>query len=371
MHPYCSFEPVIELINKAADDENVVAIKQLLYRVSPDSPIIKALIRAAEKGKYVSVVVELKARFDETRNINWAKQLEDAGAHVVYGISRLKTHGKALLIIKRTKKGIKRYAHLATGNYNEQTAKIYTDFSFFTSDEHIGEDISTLFNLLTGFSLPTGWNYITIAPLDLRIKFKMLISREIENAKKGLKAKIIAKMNSLADREIAELLYSASQAGVKIDLIVRGICIVRPNIKKISENITVRSIVGRFLEHARIYYFHNNGSPEYFLSSADWMSRNLDQRIEILFPIIDEKVKEIIQKVLEFQLEDNVNSWLLESTGKYKQNHSKKSKEHNSFEKIYNFFLKHEKKIEHKHILEKLLTPKKSNALSTSTGEEK
>nr|HPG31264.1 polyphosphate kinase 1 [bacterium] len=317
-HPYHSYEPVIELINQAADDAGTLAIKQLLYRTSSNSPIIKALIRAAEKGKYVTAVVELTARFDEKRNIEWTKKLQDAGAHVIYGIAGLKTHAKALMIIRKENNEIKKYMHLATGNYNEITAQIYTDLSFFTCDDSFGEDISSLFNLLTGFSLPTGFNNVSIAPIDLRNKILSMITRETDNAKNGGKARIIAKMNALYDKEIVEALYQASAAGVKIDLIARGICILRPGIKKVSENIKVKSIVGKFLEHARIYYFYNGGNEEYYLSSADLMTRNLDRRVELLFPVKNEQSRKFIQKILKLQLEDSLNSYILQPTGSYK-----------------------------------------------------
>lgn len=342
-HPYHSYDPVVELINTAADDANVLAIKQLLYRTSSNSQIISALIRAAEKGKHISIVVELKARFDEKRNIEWAKKLEDAGAHVIYGIAGLKTHAKALMIVRKEDNEIKRYIHLATGNYNEITARLYTDFSFFTSESRFGEDISTLFNLLTGLSFPKNWNYISLAPIDLRKKFISLIEREIENAKHGIKSKIIAKMNSLCDKEIVQTLYKASIAGVKIDLIVRGICVLRPELVKISKNIKVKSIIGKYLEHARIYYFYNGGAEELYLASADWMERNLDKRIELLYPIIDKKNKNFIKKILKLQLDDKKNSWSLKSNGNYK-NFKKGVKKKDCFKSIYSFIKKLETK---------------------------
>ena len=343
-HPYNSYDPVVELINQAADDKNVLAIKQLLYRTSSNSSIIKALIRAAENGKYVTAVVELKARFDEKRNIEWTKKLQDAGAHVIYGIVGLKIHAKALLLVRKEKNEIRKYAHLATGNYNETTARLYTDFSFMTSDNSICEDVSSLFNLLTGFSVPEQWNCIAISPLDMRKKFLSLIQRETENAKNGIKAKIIAKMNSLNDAEIVKALYSASMAGVKIELIVRGICILRPELKKISQNIKVKSIIGRFLEHARVYYFFNGGEEEVFLASADWMSRNLDRRVETLFPIKNEECKKHIMKILKLQWEDTVNSWYLKPDGEYRPPVKKDKSDHNCFKSIYNLIAKDEKK---------------------------
>ena len=343
-HPYNSYDPVVELINQAADDKNVLAIKQLLYRTSSNSSIIKALIRAAENGKYVTAVVELTARFDEKRNIEWTKKLQDAGAHVIYGIVGLKIHAKALLIVRKEKNEIKKYAHLATGNYNETTARLYTDFSLMTSENSICEDISSLFNLLTGFSVPEQWNCVAISPLDLRKKFLNLIERETQNAKNGIKSKIIAKMNSLNDAEIVKALYAASMAGVKIELIIRGICILRPELKKISHNIKVKSIIGRFLEHARVYYFFNGGDEELFLSSADWMSRNLDRRVEALFPVHNEECRKTVMKVLKLQWEDTVNSWYLNPDGNYKPPAKKNKAEHNCFKSIYSLISKDEKK---------------------------
>lgn len=342
-HPYHSYQTVIELIKQAADDPDVLAIKQLLYRASSNSQIIKALIKAAENGKHVTVVVELKARFDEKRNIEWAKRLEEAGAYVIYGIAGLKTHAKALMIVRNEKNGIKRYIHLATGNYNELTAKLYTDLSLFTVDEVFGNDISGLFNLLTGFSLPIQWNNVTIAPLDLRNKFISLIRREIDNANKGITSKIIVKINSLSDKGIVELLYEASCAGVEIELIVRGICIAIPGIKNVSKNINVRSIIGRYLEHARIYYFHNGGNSELYLSSADWMTRNLDNRVELLFPVQDSNVKKFIEKIYNFQFKDNVNSWIMKDDCSYQliKNTLKSSDKHSdSFKNIFSFIKK-------------------------------
>lgn len=331
-HPYHSYDPVIELLEKAAEDPNVLAIKQTLYRSASNSKIIKALIRAAENGKYVTIVDELKARFDEKQNIEVAKRLETAGAHVIYGIAGLKTHAKMILIVRKEKGGIKRYCHLGTGNYNESTAKLYTDFSLFTSNDYIGEDVSNLFNLLTGFSLPSNWNYIAAAPLNLRSTFISLIKRETENARKGMKARITAKMNSLLDQEIITDLYEASQAGVKIRLIVRGICALRPGIKGISDHISVISIIGKFLEHSRIYYFYNNGDEEYYLSSADWMTRNLDRRVELLFPLLSEEGKRFVSRTLEMQFKDTQNSWKLFPDGHYERIGGKKK--FDSFEKI-------------------------------------
>ncbi len=335
-HPYHSYSPVVEMLNMAADDPDVIAIKQTLYRTSSSSEIIPALIRAAENGKYVTVIDELKARFDEKRNIEWARKLEEAGAHVTYGVSGLKTHAKALLVIRKEKRGITRYVHLATGNYNENTARLYSDFSLFTADENIAEDISSLFNLITGFSLAEKWNSISIAPVNLRQRFIGFIEREIFNAKKGLKAVIIAKMNSLTDSEVIGKLYEASSAGVSIRLIVRGICSIIPGIPGISANISAVSIIGRYLEHSRIYYFYNNGEEEYYLSSADWMERNLDKRVEILFPVKNAEHCAFLKKIIEIQFLDTANLWELKSDGSYVRR-SGSGSGHDSFEEIYRF----------------------------------
>lgn len=339
-HPYHAYDPVVEMVTRAAQDSRVLAIKQTLYRTSTDSSIIKALVEAAEAGKYVSVVVELKARFDEERNITWAKTLEDAGVHVIYGLAGLKTHAKALMIVRKEPSGIHRYVHLATGNYNETTARLYTDFSYFTSDESFGEDVTQLYNLMTGFSYPGRWNRLTIAPLDLRSKFADLIRRERENARKGLKGRITAMMNSLSDRGIVEELYLAAMAGVKIRLIVRGICILKPNMKNISDNISVISIVGKYLQHPRIYYFYNGGEEEYYLSSADWMTRNLDRRVEILFPVQDADSRRFLAAMLKIQLNDTINAWALNVNGSYRRLRSKKSND--CFEQIYTYIKKQE-----------------------------
>ena len=284
-HPYMTFDPVVDFVKTAAKDPDVLAIKQTLYRVSGNSPIIAALAQAAENGKQVSVLVELKARFDEENNILWAKMLEKAGCHVIYGLVGLKTHSKITLVVRREEDGIRRYVHLGTGNYNDSTAKLYTDCGLLTCSEPIGEDATAVFNMLSGYSEPKSWNKLIVAPIWLRKRFLRLIGREAENARKGKPAHIIAKMNSLCDQEIIAALYEASAAGVKIELIVRGICCLKVGIPGVSENIHVRSIVGNFLEHSRIFYFHNNGEEEIYMGSADWMPRNLDKRVEILFPI--------------------------------------------------------------------------------------
>ena len=316
-HPYMTFDPVVNFVKQAAKDSDVLAIKQTLYRVSGNSPIIAALAQAAENGKQVSVLVELKARFDEENNIVWAKMLEKAGCHVIYGLLGLKTHSKITLVVRREADGIRRYVHLGTGNYNDSTAKLYTDCGLLTCAEPIGEDATAVFNMLSGYSEPKNWNKLSLAPLWLRERFTELIQRETEHARNGGEAHIIAKMNSLCDRDIIALLYEASAAGVKIELIVRGICCLKTGIPGVSENITVHSIVGNFLEHARIFYFRNNGMEEYYMGSADWMPRNLDKRVEILFPVEDEKLKTELGHILQIQLDDNVKSHILQPDGSY------------------------------------------------------
>lgn len=316
-HPYESFSLVVKLVQEAAQDEKVLAIKQTLYRVSGNSPIIEALSKAAENGKQVTVLVELKARFDEENNIHWARQLEKAGCHVIYGVIGLKTHSKILLIVRQEKKGIKRYVHLGTGNYNDVTAKFYTDIGLLTAKPEYGEDASVIFNMLSGYFKPENMSKITIAPYGLRKKLEYLVERETEHAKHGKPAKIIAKMNSLIDKKLMIALYKASQAGVKVELIVRGICSLRPGIKGLSDNITVRSIVGRYLEHSRIYYFHNNGNEGIYISSADWMYRNLDKRVETMTIIEDQQIKKELKEMLSLYLKDNVKSRILNSDGSY------------------------------------------------------
>lgn len=318
-HPYQTFDPVVKFVRDAASDPKVLAIKQTLYRVSGNSPIIAALAQAAENGKQVSVLVELKARFDEENNIIWAKMLEKAGCHVIYGLVGLKTHSKITLVVRREEDGIRRYVHLGTGNYNDSTAKLYTDCGMMTCNPLIGEDATAVFNMLSGYSEPLSWNKLAVAPLWLRNKFMRLICRETENARAGKKAKIIAKMNSLCDKEIIAALYEASCAGVKIDLIVRGICCLKAGIPGLSENISVRSIVGNFLEHSRIFYFENDGRSQIFMGSADWMPRNLDKRVEIVFPVEDERLKEAVYHILEVELEDNVKAHILQPDGSYEK----------------------------------------------------
>lgn len=316
-HPYMTFYPVVDFVQQAAKDPNVLAIKQTLYRVSGNSPIIKALAQAAENGKQVTVLVELKARFDEENNIVWAKMLEKAGCHVIYGVIGLKTHSKITLVVRREENGIRRYVHLGTGNYNDSTAKLYTDCGILTCSARIGEDATAVFNMLSGYSEPRTWNKLVVAPLWMRDRFLHLIEIERKNALEGRKARIVAKMNSLCDRGIIAALYAASAAGVKIDLIVRGICCLKVGIPGISENITVRSIVGNFLEHSRIFYFYSDGNEEIFMGSADWMPRNLDRRVEILFPVEDEQLKKQVMHILEVELADNVKAHILNADGQY------------------------------------------------------
>ncbi|MBQ8039840.1 MAG: RNA degradosome polyphosphate kinase [Lachnospiraceae bacterium] len=318
-HPYQTFTPVVDFIKQAAKDPEVLAIKQTLYRVSGNSPIIAALAQAAENGKQVSVLVELKARFDEENNILWAKMLEKAGCHVIYGLVGLKTHSKITLVVRREEDGIKRYVHLGTGNYNDSTAKLYTDIGLLTCSEQIGEDATAVFNMLSGYSEPLYWNKLTLAPLWLKDRFLDLIKREEEHALKGREAHIIAKMNSLCDADIIKALYKAGAAGVKIELIIRGICCLKTGIAGVSDNITVRSIVGTFLEHSRIYYFKNDGNEELYCSSADWMPRNLERRVEILFPVEEPALREKCKEILDKQLKDTRKAHVLQADGSYKK----------------------------------------------------
>ena len=310
-HPYESFDPVVDFVRQAANDENVLAIKQTLYRVSGNSPIIASLAKAADNGKQVTVLVELKARFDEENNIQWAKKLEKSGCHVIYGLMGLKTHSKITLVVRKEDEGIKRYVHLGTGNYNDATAKLYTDMGLLTCNEAIGEDATAVFNMISGYSEPKQWNKLSLAPYWLRDRFLYLIRREAMYAKEGRKAFITAKMNSLCDKEIIAALYEASSAGVEINLIVRGICCLKTGIPGISENIHVRSIVGTFLEHSRIFYFSNGGNEEVYMASADWMPRNLDKRVEILFPVEDERLKTEVINILNIQLADTLKAHIL------------------------------------------------------------
>ena len=318
-HPYETFDPVVDFIRQAASDPDVLAIKQTLYRVSGNSPIIASLAQAAENGKQVSVLVELKARFDEENNIVWAKKLEQAGCHVIYGLVGLKTHSKIALVVRREEDGIRRYVHLGTGNYNDSTAKLYTDCGIFTCNEAIGEDATAVFNMLSGYSEPLSWNELVLAPIWLRTRFMRLIARETKHAREGKPARIVAKMNSLCDEGIIAALYEASAAGVKIELIVRGICCLKVGIPGISENIHVRSIVGNFLEHSRIFFFLNDGEEELYMGSADWMPRNLDRRVEILFPVLDDTLKEKVKHILDVELADNTKAHVLKPDGEYEK----------------------------------------------------
>ncbi|WP_026494316.1 RNA degradosome polyphosphate kinase [Butyrivibrio sp. WCD3002] len=316
-HPYESFDPVVRFVETAASDPQVLAIKQTLYRVSGNSPIIAALAKAADNGKQVSVLVELKARFDEENNIVWAKMLEKAGCHVIYGLKGLKTHSKITLVVRKEDDGIRRYVHLATGNYNDSTAKLYTDVGMFTCAEAYGEDATAVFNMLSGYSEPLAWNKLTIAPLWLKDRVLDLIQREADHARAGEPAHIIAKMNSICHKDVIAALYEASSAGVKVELIVRGICCLRTGIPGVSENITVRSIVGNFLEHSRIFYFENGGSPEYYASSADWMPRNLERRVEIMFPVENPELRKKLWHILDAELKDNVKAHMMNAQGEY------------------------------------------------------
>ncbi len=319
-HPYTSYSTILDFLEAAATDEDVRAIKICLYRTGKDSPVVKSLMKASRNGKQVAALVELKARFDEENNIEWARQLESEGVHVIYGMLGLKTHSKVLLVIRREGKNLKRYVHIATGNYNPTTSKLYTDMGILTADEELGSDASDLFNFLTGYSYQTKYRKLLVAPIDLRERMIELIDRETENKTKGEKARIIVKINSLTDDKIVRSLYRASQAGVKIDLIVRGICVLKPGIPGLSENIRVVSIVGRFLEHSRIYYFANAGNAELFIGSADWMHRNLDRRVEAVTPIKDANlVRYIRRSVLGAYLKDNVNANALTSQGDYRR----------------------------------------------------
>ncbi len=318
-HPYESFGIIVDFLQKAAIDPSVLGIRMTLYRTSGDSPIVHALIRAAQNGKQVTALVEIKARFDEENNIQWARRMEEAGIHVLYGIVGLKTHCKMLEIIRRDPDQIRLYVHLATGNYHPSTARLYTDLSLLTTNEEITKEVATLFNILTGLSRFHGIQKLIVSPFNMASRLKEMIQREIDNAKEGKKARIIAKLNALVDEDIIQHLYAASSAGVKIDLIVRGICCLRPGIPQVSENIRVISIVGRFLEHSRIFYFENGGNPEYYSGSADWMQRNFYRRIEIIFPIENPKLKEKVQEILEAYLADNVKARELLANGTYRR----------------------------------------------------
>lgn len=319
-HPYTAYSVVTDFIDSAAADENVRAIKICLYRTGKDSPIVQSLINASRNGKQVAALVELKARFDEENNIEWARRLEDEGVHVIYGMRGLKTHSKVTLVVRHEKDEMRRYVHIATGNYNPTTSKIYTDLGLLTADEEIGNDATDLFNFLTGYSYQTEYQQLLVAPINLREKMLALIEREIEHQTDGREGRIIAKINSLTDEKFIQALYRASQTGVKVDLIIRGICALRPGIEGLSENIRVVSIVGRFLEHSRIFYFGNGGDEKIFIGSADWMHRNLDRRVEAAVPINDRKIKQYIKDdILATYLRDNVNARLLNPDGSYEK----------------------------------------------------
>ncbi|HHY73936.1 MAG TPA: RNA degradosome polyphosphate kinase [Bacillus bacterium] len=316
-HPYESFEAVVDFISQAADDPDVLAIKQTLYRVSGDSPIIESLKRAAGNGKQVTVLVELKARFDEEKNVHWAKELEKAGCHVIYGMNHLKTHSKITLVVRKRNQKIERFVHLGTGNYNDVTAKIYTDLGLFTANKEIGIDATNFFNFLSGYTEKPHYHYLSVSPFDIRKDLIGLIEDEIKFHKKYNNGKMILKMNSLTDKELIMKLYEASIAGVKIDLIVRGICCLKARVSGVSENIRVRSVIGRFLEHSRIYYFYHNGAEKIFLSSADMMTRNMVRRVEILFPLLDDGIKRRVKKILTITNSDNVKAREMDEDGTY------------------------------------------------------
>jgi polyphosphate kinase len=315
--PYQSFQPTVDLVQQAARDRNVLAIKMTLYRTNDGSAIVAALKEAARNKKQVTVLVEIKARFDEEKNIHWVQELEDAGCHVIYGIPQLKIHSKIMLIVRREEDRIHRYVHLSTGNYNEKTAQIYTDLGFFTAQDDYGQDISDVFNVISGYSVPSRWQRVVSAPNDLRKYYLALLDREIECQKQHGNGLICAKVNALEDPQTIEKLYQASQKGVSIKLVVRGICCLKPGVPGLSETIEVRSMVGRFLEHTRIFLFHNNGDRRVFLSSADWMRRNLDRRIELLFEIAKEDMKEHLQFVLDTCWRDTVKARVMQSDGTY------------------------------------------------------
>ena len=318
--PYESFDDsVVNFVASAASDPNVLAIKQTLYRVSSSSPIIQALEKAAQNGKQVTVLMEVKARFDEANNILMARRLEKAGAHVIYGLVGLKTHSKCTLVIRREKDGIRRYVHVATGNYNASTAKLYTDLGIFTCNDRFGSDASAFFNLLSGYSDPPIWDSFIVAPINLRQRCMELIDREIHFALQGEPAHMIAKMNSLLDKEIIAKLYEASRAGVKIELIVRGICVIIPGIPGVSDNITVRSLVGRFLEHSRVFWFANGGREELYIGSADWMPRNLNDRVELMIPVKDPDICRRLKNMIDLELADNQKAHIMQSDGSWRK----------------------------------------------------
>ena len=317
-HPYDSFHPVIDFLRAAARDPNVLAIKQTVYRVGQNAPVVEALLEATERGKQVAVLVELKARFDEESNIGWARMLEQEGVHVVYGLVGLKIHCKVTMVVRKEGDGIRRYLHLGTGNYNAVTSLIYEDIGLFTCDEAMASDITDLFNYLTGYSTKHDFRKLLVAPFNLRTGLEKLIRREIEHAQAGRKAHLIFKVNAIVDPHFIELLYEASQAGVKVDLLVRSMCCLKPGIKGVSENMNVISIVGRYLEHSRLYYFHNDGQEEIYMGSADLMPRNLDHRVEVVFPVENaEHVRYLRDKMLEIYLKDNMRARVMQEDGTY------------------------------------------------------
>jgi polyphosphate kinase len=319
-HPYESFAASVQaFIQQAAHDPLVLAIKMTLYRTSGDSPIVAALIAAAAQRKQVVVLVEIKARFDEENNIVWAKKLEEAGVHVVYGVMGLKTHTKTVLVVREEGAAIRRYVHIGTGNYNPKTATLYTDLGLLSCREELGQDLTDLFNYLTGYSRQEHYRKLLVAPLSLRSGMEALIRREVEHARSGGNGRIVAKMNSLVDEQMIHLLHEASQAGVQIDLIIRGVCCLRPGVPGVSENIRVISIIGRYLEHARIFHFHNAGQDEFYIGSADWMTRNLDRRVEAVTPVEDPALRTELRELLQIMLEDNRQAWDLGSDGRYAQ----------------------------------------------------
>jgi polyphosphate kinase len=335
-HPYHSFSnTVLRFVTEAAYDPNVLAIKITLYRTSGDSPIVKALIAAAQNDKQVVALVELKARFDEENNILWAKKLENSGVHVVYGVAGLKTHTKITLVVRQEKEKIRRYVHIGTGNYNPKTAKLYTDLSLFSCREDLGADLTDLFNFLTGYSRQKSYRKLLVAPVNLRERMIEMINREADNCRQGKTGRIVAKMNSLVDQPVIQALYEASQAGVEIDLIIRGICCLRPGLPKISDKIRVISIIGRFLEHSRIFYFHNNGEEEIYIGSADWMTRNLSRRVEAVTPIESPEIFRDLQEILGVMLADNRKAWELQSDGSFIQRKPQKGEEANSTHDIF------------------------------------
>ncbi|MGL4883964.1 MAG: polyphosphate kinase 1, partial [Waterburya sp.] len=335
-HPYHSFSnTVLRFVTEAASDPDVLAIKMTLYRTSGDSPIIKALITAAQNDKQVVVLVELKARFDEENNILWAKKLEKSGVHVVYGVTGLKTHTKITLVVRQEKEQIRRYVHIGTGNYNPKTAKIYTDLGLLSCREDLGADLTDLFNFLTGYSRQKSYRQLLVAPVNLRERMIEMINREADNCRQGKAGRIVAKMNSLVDQEVIQALYQASQAGVEIDLIIRGICCLRPGLKNFSDNIRVISIIGRFLEHSRIFYFHNNGKEEIYIGSADWMTRNLSRRVEAVTPIESPELFQDLQEILGVMLADNRKAWELQSDGTFIQRKPPKESETQSSQDIF------------------------------------